>query len=45
MQTVFPHTKPAGIIFLKGLVAKSFKITSKPTHIDSMKKAVIPSIY
>ena len=30
--------------FLKG-VAKAFKITSKPTHIDSMKKAVIPSIY
>ena len=28
---------------LKG-VAKAFEIISKPTHIDFMKKAVIPSI-
>ena len=30
--------------FLKG-VAKACKITSKPTHIDSMKKEFIPNIY
>ena len=25
--------------------AKAFKFTLKPTHFDSMRKAVIPSIY
>ena len=32
------------VYFLKG-IAKAFEIASKPTHIDSIKKAVIPSIY
>ena len=32
------------INFSKGVV-KAFKITLKPTHFDSMRKAVIPSIY